>query len=201
MLKVTVRGLKNLQKDLKVEGRRQKRALTTAIKVESFRLRKKLAKEIRKGAPGGKKFAPLTWLARAWHQGKGNWRANKPMVGLIKGIFVHFDKRDMSAKVGWVGPRSSPTMKRLAKQHQEGFTGPLRSGKYSGSFKRGYFAAKAGRMSGRSKGRKFLFIRRSTKSFRTPARPIIDPFYSMHKKEIFPNIRRNFKRKMKGQRI
>ena len=201
MLKVTVRGLKNLQRDLKVESKRQKRALTTAIKVEGFRLRKELVKEIKRGAPGGRKFAPLTWVARAWHQGSGNWRANKPLASLTRGIFVHFNKQLMSAEVGWVGPRSSVTMKRLAKEHQEGFTGPLGSGKYSGGFKRGFFASKAARMSNRSKGRKFLFIRKSTKLFRTPARPIMDPFWDMHKKEAWPNIRRNFRRKMRGERI
>ena len=201
MLKVTVRGLKNLQKDLKAESRRQKRALTTAIKVEGFRLRKVLVKEIKKGAPGGRKFASLTWLGRAWHQGRGNWRANKPLASLTRGIFVHYNSSAMSVQVGWVGPRSSVTMKRLAKQHQEGFTAPLGSGKYSGSFKRGFFAAKAARMSRRSKGRKFLFIRKSTTSFRTPARPIMEPFWDMHEKEVWPNIRSNFRRKMRGERI
>jgi len=201
MLKVTVRGLKNLQKDLKVESRRQKRALTTAVKVEGFRLRKELVKEIKRGAPGGRKFAPLTWIARAWHQGKGNWRANKPLAGLTRGIFVHFNKSPMFVEVGWAGPRSSVTMKRLAKEHQEGFTGPLRSGKYSGDFKRGFFASKAARMSNRSKGRKYLFIRKTTTQFRTPARPIMDPFWDKHEKEAWPNIRRNFRLKMQGKRI
>ena len=201
MLKVTVRGLKNLQKDLKVESQRQIRALTTAIKVEGFRLRKELVKEIKKGAPGGQRFAPLTWVARAWHQGKGNWRANKPLAALTKGIFVHFSKASMAVEVGWVGPRSSVTMRRLAKQHQEGFTGPLGSGKYSGDFKRGFFASKAARMSNRSQGRKYLFIRKSTTSFRTPARPIMDPFWDKHEKEAWPNIKRNFKLKMQGKRI
>ena len=201
MLKVTVRGLKNLQKDLKAESKRQKRALTTAIKVEGFRLRKELIKEIKKGAPGGKKFDQLTWIARAWHQGKSNWRANKPLAGLTKGIFVNFKNKSQSVEVGWVGPRSSVTMKRLAKKHQEGFTGPLGSGKYSSGFKRGYFAAKAARMTGRSKGRIYLFIRKSTTSFRTPARPIMEPFWNMHEKEAWPNIRRNFKLKMQGKRI
>ena len=201
MLKVTVRGLKNLQRDLKVESRRQKRALTTAVKVEGFRLRKELKKEIKRGAPGGRKFAPLTWIARAWHQGRGNWRANKPLASLVRGIFVHFNPKPMSVAVGWVGPRSSTTMKHLAKEHQKGFTGPLGSGKYSGGFKRGFFAAKAARMSGRSKGRKFLFIRKTTTRFSTPARPIMDPFWAAHEKEAWPNIRRNFKRKMRGERI
>ncbi len=201
MLKVTVRGLKNLQRDLRVESKRQKRALTTAMKVEGFRLRKELVKEIKKGAPGGQKFAPLTWLARAWHQGSGNWRANKPLASLTRGIFVHFKKNPMTVDVGWVGPRSSVTMKRLAKQHQEGFTGPLGAGKHSSDFKRGFFTSKAARMSNRSKGRKFLFIRKSTKLFRTSARPIMEPFWDMHEKEAWPNIRRNFRLKMQGKRI
>jgi len=201
MLKVTVRGLKNLQKDLKAETGRQQRALTTAIKVEGFRLRKALVREIKKGAPGGKRFAGLTWLARAWHQGKANWRANKPLAGLTKGIFSHFDRASMAVEVGWVGPRSSVTMKRLAKQHQEGFTGPLGSGKYSGSFKREFFASRAAKMTGRSKGRKYLFLRKTTQSFRTPARPIMEPFWDMHEKEVWPNVRRNFRLKMQGKRI
>ena len=197
MLNVTVRGLTKLKKDLKVESKRQRKALTTAVKVEAFRLRGEMKKEIRKGAPGGKAFAPLTFLSRRWHEkGHSRLRPNKPLSAMARGVHYHVkDGNPLDVRVGFTGPRLSNSWKRIAKKQQEGFTDGM------GDFRRRYFIHTAHRLGKRAGGRKYLFIRKSTKTFETPARSIVEPSWDAHKTEALVNIRKNFRRKMRGKRI
>jgi hypothetical protein len=50
-------------------------------------------------------------------------------------------------------------------------------------------------------GDKPFFLKRSTRVFKTPARPIIDPFWQRHQRDLRSQITRNFKKKMAGERI
>lgn len=77
-LKSTLKGLDHVGKILKTESARQEKALETAGKVEGFRLMRLLKKEIQAGAPGGRRFKHLSYLARAWG-GKGRLRPDKPL--------------------------------------------------------------------------------------------------------------------------
>lgn len=196
MLKATVKGFTRIEKTLKTENRRQEKALNTSIKVEGFRLMRLLKKQIRAGAPGGKKFNPLTFLSRAW-SGKGKRLGpNKPLRRLALAVryFVK-DQRPFDMRVGWVGPKTSKSWKRIAEKQQEGFTGQTTESL------RETFRGMGSRMSKRSVARKYMFIRKSTARFKTPARPIMEPFWAAEHDRAWKNIQRNFRLKLKGQRI
>ena len=56
--------------------------------------------------------------------------------------------------------------------------------------------------SGRNKGKAiYFFLRKETTTFTTPARDVIDAFWASHQGEVMGNIRSNFERKMRGERI
>ena len=194
MMNVTLRGLTKLKRDLKVEEKRAEKAMVTAVRVEAYRLSGEMKKEIRKGAPGGRRFAPLSYLARRISEKR--LRPNRPLAALSRAVRYHVrDKDPLDIRVGFTGPRTSVTWKRLAEKHQEGFRHgmPPRT--------REMFARIAGRLGRRSKTRKYLFLREDKHVFTTPARPIIEPFWERHRSEAMLKIRDNFRRKMKGQRI
>ncbi len=194
MLKTTIRGVKSLDRFLKTESKRQEKALNTAIKVEGFRLMRLLKKEIRDGAPGGKKFDSLTYLSRAF--GGKRLRPDKPLRRLA--IAVRYFIKDQSPfdmRIGWVGPRTSKSWKRIAELQQEGFTRPISKAR------RGFFRSRGEGMSKGSAARRYMFLRKSTTRFKTPPRPIMDPFWRAHGGKAWRNIQRNYRLKMKGQRI
>jgi hypothetical protein len=196
MLKVVTKGFTQLERNLKAESVRQEKALNTAVKVEGFRLMRLLKKQIRDGAPGGQKFNPLTFLARRWGSKGNRLRPNKPLRRLAIAIrYFIKDFRPLDMRIGWVGPRTSKSWKRIAKLQQEGFTRPV------AEKRRKSFAALAAAMSEKSPARPYMFLKKSTKMLTTPARPILDPFWRTEKQRAWRNIQRNYRLKMKGQRI
>jgi len=196
MLKVVTKGFTRLERTLKTENIRQEKALNVAVKVEGFRLMRLLKKQIRDGDPGGQKFDPLTFLARRW-AGKGKRLApNKPLRRLAIAVryFVK-DYRPFDMRIGWVGPRTSKSWKRIAKLQQEGFTQPLTEKR------RKSFARLGALMSKKATARPYMFLEKSTKILTTPPRPILDPFWQAERHRAWRNIQRNYRLKMKGQRI
>ena len=189
-----LRGFDKLEKTLKAESRRQEKALETAVKVEGFRLMRLLKKEIQAGAPGGKRFQSLSYLSRAWG-GKGRLRPNKPLRALAVAVRYLVQNNPFSMRIGWVGPQVSNSWKRIAEMQQEGFEiSPS-------TIRRRSFARLGGAMSKRSQARKYMFLRKSTQQLKTPARPIMDPFWQAQRRRAWLNIRENYRRKMKGERI
>jgi len=195
MLNVITKGFAGLERTLKTEGKRQEKAMNTAIKVEGFRLMRLLKKQIQAGAPGGQKFEPLTYLARSFG-GAGRLRPNKPLRRLAVAVryFVK-DQSPFDMRIGWVGPRTSKSWKRIAEMQQEGFESGMTEKR------RRFFMFKGAAMSKRSAVRKYLFIRKTTTRFKTSPRPILDPFWRAEKDRAWRNIRRNYKLKLQGERI
>lgn len=197
MINVTLKGAKKLARILNVESKRQEKALHTAIRVEAFRLRKELVGEIKKGAPGGKRFKSLTFLARGLGQRSGRrFRPDRPLSRLAAGIgYKVIEGRNYEVQVGFVGGRFSKMYRRYAKLLQEGFT------RHIGPRLRRLIIAEGARRGKIEGGRTPFFLKKSTRRFKTPARPIMEPFWARHRREVLPNIRRNFKRKLAGKRI
>ena len=196
-----VAGFKKAQADaLKAEN--------TAVRVEGFRLMRLLRAEIRRGAPGGRRFAPLS-VIRKTMRGRGN----TPIFRLARAIGYDVPGGAAgSLKIGFVGPASSATWERLARMHQSGFMTDadapyFRKYHRGASTLRGLLAEEGSRfdkrMFGGKRGRRrsVFFLKKSTARLRTPARPIIDPFWDVHEKAARANIRSNFVRKMRGERI
>lgn len=194
------RGVDDTARWLKKEHARSEKSMETAIKVEGFRLRRRLKTEIRKGAPGGRQLEPLSYIARRAHrsaQGGGRISPNrKPLSRLALGVRYDVQTRPAFAfKVGWVGPKVSKSWKRLAKMHQEGFTRDITRAQ------REFMARRGGNLGTVEGGDTPFFLRKSTRYFHTPARPIMEPFWQAHEDEALRNINRNFGLKLKGQRI
>jgi hypothetical protein len=175
---------------LKKESRRQKKAFETAVKVEGFRLRKRLQQEIRQGAPGGAEFAPLSMIQRRRSRRK---TALRPLAKAVRYHVTRGESGGLEMRIGWTGPKVSKAWKRIAERQQEGYTVPFKP-----SFRR-YLAGYGGEI--RGKFRPYFFLRKETRAAEVPARPIIEPFWDAHKDEARRNIARNYFRKLKGERI
>ena len=200
--KAVVKGTRKVTQFVKAEKKKHRRSLNTAIKVEGYRLRTLLIKEMKAGAPGGVAFAPLRVISRSF---RGNQMSGsryrytqyrKPLRRSVEAIRYDVqDKDPIRMAIGWTGSKVSKKWKRIMEKQQEGFSAPISEG--MGQFWR----AKGAKLSKRSKNRNYHFLKRSTKRGRTPARPIIEPFWRAHKDEAAKNIRRNFLRKLQGKRI
>ena len=170
------------------QGKRQEKDLQTAVKVEAYRLRSQLKKDIRSGAPGGKRFEPLTFLARRKRGGK-RFTPNKPLSRLALPISYHIKKyKPFQIAVGWTGPRVSESWKRIAERQQEGFTSPVTDPRES------YFRHRGEEVSEKSKNRKYFFLRKTTSQLDTPDRPIVEPFWKSQENKAWKNIRNNFRK-------
>jgi hypothetical protein len=195
MLKGTILGAQKLAADLKAVRKQEVKDLNTAIRVEVFSMRKELKADIRSGAPGGKRFAPLTFLARRKRDSK-RFSPNKPLSRLALGIMYNIKRwNPFEIALGWTGPRVSESWKRIAEAQQKGFDRPVTDPQER------YFRHRGEEISERSKNRKFFFLRKSTTQMDTPERPSIEPVWKAREREAWVNIRNNYRKKLKGQRI
>ena len=193
MIGAVLKGMKAVELDLSREARQHEKALTTGIKVEGFRLMRLLKAEIRQGAPGGKEFSSLSFIARFYFRR----RPNNPMARLA--IPVRYEvtsKNPFKMAVGWVGPKTSKSWKRLAERHQEGFTSTI-----SEKQRQWLRARLAAGTRVPKKYHKFFALRKTTTEFKTPARPMLDPFWEAYHDDAWRNIRANYHRKLRGERI
>ncbi len=195
MINVTIKGAESLVRELKTEEEREKKALATAIRVEGFRLMKTLKREIRQGAPGGSRFKPLAKIASSRRRGRSR-RSSKALQKAAMAVRYFVPSREpFEMRIGWVGPQVSKSWKRLMAIQQEGFTREI-TGK-----QRRFFRHRGAELRERDPSRKYFFLRKRTRTFKTPARPVMDPFWAAYHDEAWRNIRRNFRRKLRGERI
>ena len=210
------RNAAKFKRELEQEDKARKKAAITAAKVEAFRLRKELKDEIRKGAPGGKKFAPLREIRKAARRPSDQ----TPLRRLAMGVQYLAWPSGNQVSIGYFGMGRSrvrqkgtwwkQTWPRLAYMHQEGFVvdpGELNMDRTIDTMnvrsrlrKRGFTLSKS-RSPRLSAAARFHFLKKTTTMLRVPARPIIEPFWDAHKHETSRNIEKNFNRKMQGERI
>lgn len=190
-----LKGFDNLSKILKTESIRHEKALQTAIKVEGYRAMRLLKNQIQQGSPGGRKFRPLTFLARM-AGGSGRLKPDKRLKGIGNLIrYKVLSTKPFSLAFGWLNHQVSESWKKIIERQQEGFATPLsRSDRLR-------IVGIGASFSARSKARTYAFLRKGTVSFRTPASPILDPFWATEKRTSILNIRNNYLRKLKGERI
>lgn len=193
------KNLREFRQDLKKEDLRRKKSAYTATRVEAFRLTKELKAEIRGGSPGGQTFDPLSEIARRT-SGKGLKRSPLKRLAIPVRYAVSKTGDNTVISIGYVdpgrGPGVSKSWKRIAEFQQTG--GMVRIPEE----RRGALAEIGARLQRRRKPEaRFFFLRKGTTQFRVPPRPIIEPFWRAHENEAFRNIKANFKRKMKGERI
>lgn len=195
-VRLVTKEFKKFMRGLDAADKKRIKTAEIATRVEGYRLMNLLKKEIRQGAPGGKKFAPLSYLARRWGGSPRSMRPDKPLARMAIAVryFVP-SKSPFTMEIGFVGPKISKSWKRLAKKQQKGFTAEMKPER------RRYFIRAGAALSKRVKTRKYMFLRKTTTRFRTPARPIIEPFWASQEARAMQNIKANFARKWRGERI
>ena len=217
-VEATIKGAKGAVTGLMKAKERMLKAQNTAVRVEGFRLMRQLREEIKAGAPGGQRFAPLSIIQRTmmgiykrWDE-VGNLRANNPLYRFGSRIgYEVLDKSPYVLKIGFVGPASSSTWRKMAQKHQRGFTTSADAPYFRRTRRnvtiRELFAREGAKVNYKIYGgaktlrRKVFFLRASTTTLRTPARPMIDPFWRANRAEALRNILDNTRRKMRGEYI
>ena len=250
---VTIKGVDKTLRWLEKNRAEAEKNMNIALRVEGFRLRNLMQREIKAGAPGGRRFDPLTDISKRMDFQKSPRR--NPLADLAKGVRYHVNPRPpYQVAVGFVGPMtwsdadrglgfvgrrvnqyspplarvaalnpigwgmgrsqiSSKKWRRLAESHQKGFTRTITETQrryiaHQGARLLGWERTLGGKTSYKNKytdnleataGNTPFFLKKSTKTFTTPARPIIAPFWQAHQQSIRRNIASNFKRKMAGQ--
>lgn len=211
----TVKGVDKVARFWRRGHADAEKSQNTAIRVEGYRLKKLLQRQIRQGAPGGKSFVPLSYIARRLHGRRPN---RKPLERLALGVRYHVVHNPFAMAIGWVGPQtgfdatlmrekdpfgrgisrdhvSSKSWRRLAWFHQRGFEREITP------FQRYHIIYRGGKLGKIEGGSTPFFLKKQTKSFKTPARKIIEPFWQSERGSVYRNIKRNFRLKLKGKRI
>ncbi len=191
LLNVAANGYDTVKKAVDESATKKEKALSSVIKIESFRLSQGLKRGIRSAQPGGSDLKKLTAIARLK---KGRFRSNLPFRGVVNSVRYDFDRLKNVAHIGWTSKTNSG-LKRLMTRYQRGFETPVTEKKRKALTMLGMSLGK------RSSLRKYFFIRKTTTKFDIPERPIVDPFYEKEKEAIRQNIARNFRLKMMGKRI
>jgi len=207
-IEFVVKGQQNVDRFIRSGRDHVKKCHLAAVKVEAFRLTRQLKKEIRQGSPGGRRLQPLSYISRRLDRviktGGGTTRRQSPnrapLARLAMGVRYNASSPDR-IKVGWVTPPGRPdgwqqgTWRYLAKKQQTGFTADIPEPLRERILRRG---GRLGKIEG---GNTPFFLKRKTTRFKTPPRPIMEPFWRAERRRAAANISRNFKLKLKGHRI
>lgn len=195
-VEATIKGFDRLLRNIDRGEEKVEMSWQAALRAEAYQLRGVMRKEIRVGAPGGRRFQPLTFLSRGLGiRTSRRFRKDRPLIGLANAVTYDVQKHGgFEVRVGFTR-RTFPHFRHRAKQHQAGFVREITRAQRRFIINQG---ARRGTIEG---GNTPFFLRRNTKRFVTPARPIVDPFWKAHRDEAMRNIRQNFVRKMRGERI
>jgi len=197
IIRLAARNLKEVQREFAlIDKNRVDMAEKAAMDVAKDRLLV-LKREMRAGAPGGRKMAELSNIGQMVVTKEGLKKRGRggPLHTLAKWVNVNKYRAGESLEidVGFVhkGGYGSNVYINLAKIHQAG------QSRHVSEKKRRFFAVMGKTLPERSKFRKFFFIRKSTSTFKTPARPIIDPFWAAHGAGIERDIKAKYRELMK----
>lgn len=176
MLKTSFKVLTDIKKIMDKESLRTRKAASTALKVEAFRLKKQGAMLLRKGRL---RLTPLSRLK------KKRGKKRTPFKSFARGFLYKYDPKTMSAKIGFVGTTAGTSWQaKIVKKSIPGYRWL-------------YSAAKIARLH-----KIGIHLRKTTTSADVPGRDVIDAIIQ-HEGEakILRNISTNFNRKMMGERI
>jgi hypothetical protein len=125
----------------------------------------------------------------------------RPLNMAAAAAFYYVQKQDpFEVTVGFSSPYTWPGWKKLMISHHEGFQRTITEKQREFFVHKGIEMKKSGKKSSNRKSI-FYLLRKSTTTFTTPARPIVTPFWEKYHGEAWENIRSNYIRKMRGERI
>lgn len=201
-VKMVMKNVKAFHDQIDKEDRERIKAANTAVKVEGYRLRSQLQKEIRSGSPGGSQFAPLREVSKRLGKGAVGRSPLNRLAVIVQAYFT-FQPTPSGQQyinkfqVGFVDTARFPlsrSWQRIVKLQQEG-------GKVLPTQEtRSIFAAYGSGIKSASI-KKYFYLRSTTTQLNVPSRPIIDPFWKSEQMTAQRNIVRNFELKMAGHRI
>ncbi|MDA3835209.1 MAG: hypothetical protein PF495_17630, partial [Spirochaetales bacterium] len=194
---------KGLEKWSADKSKELRKATDIALRREGFLLAQELKKEIRKRISPG-----LSSIARR-KLGTGRFTSRKPFTGLAgtKGsgggvIPIRYNPTRegsrLGVEIGMVDTKQekiSKSWKRIFIKQQEGFSQNI------SERQRQYLIGIGANISKRSKFRKYFFLLKKTKTLKTPARPVVDPFWQKWQSRSMQRLSDNFNKKMAGERI
>lgn len=191
MIEIKTTSPKQLEKKIGQVEAGLRKAQLNAIKVEGFSLRATLATAIRRGKPApGQGLRDLSIIARTINR-KSGIRQPIPLRMLATAVTYDVDEASMTMRVGFTR-RTAAWAIAAARKQQAGFSRPVTPELRLYMLRRG-----AGRSFSRSwRGRRLgnpLFLRRTTTTLTTPARPIVDPFWQHERSASAVRIRKNFR--------
>ena len=187
MLKTSFKVLTDIKKIVDAENKRILKAMSTALKVEAFRLKKEGAILLRKGELGLKQKTLLEYKenAKGQRRKQSKKKSRVPFKSFAKGFLYKFDPKTMSAQVGFVGTTAGTNWQaKIIKKSVPGYRWLIKPGHRAALHKIG------------------IHLKKTTTSADVPARDVIDAIIQ-HEGEakILRNISTNFHRKMMGERI
>lgn len=197
MISATIEGANTLYRDLKAEFKSSNKNLELAMRIEGYRLMREMKNRLGEGAPRrGIRLKRLTFLARGLGiRTSRRLRKDRPLVRFVAFVRYHVEHNPFRVHIGFRHPKVPRYIQDWVALHERGF-----STRISKRMRRYIISegARRGKMDG---GRTPFFLRKSTKTFRTPSRPIVGPFWFDQRDDAISNIRRNFRLKMAGKRI
>ena len=196
--KFIFRNLAEIKRDLDKWDSKRRPVAETAIKVELYHLRKRMQTDLRQGGIAGQRFAPLRVVSR------GTRASKKPLSRLAIAVRYSTEKvgETTHLSVGFDGPQSSKTWRRIAHRVQEGGEVDANMHIFGSTLKELWRRIGGDYKKGRGKNiAKYYFLRKETEKLQVPERKIVEPFWDANKTEAEKNIRSNFERKMRGERI
>jgi hypothetical protein len=206
-LQATLQGAEDMARRIESARQRAVKAKQTAIKVEAFRLLKKLRAEVRQGTPGGKPYDNPKLSAIASYTKSGRLKKNTtPLARLAKLLRYKVsgdNLQNFAVEFGFTDTarsRLSRSYKQILIANQQGA-----EVLYSGS--RTELGARLARIGGKLKKKgnadaRLFFLRKSGRNtMKLPSRDIINTHWQANQQEAVRNIQKNFQAKMRGERI
>ena len=196
-------SIENLNALVEDKSRKSIKAWSDAIRGEGHQLMAVMRSQIRAGTPApGHAFAPRSMISRLLTRARLSVKSAVPLNRLANAVTYNvsgFYSRDQNfqVEVGFTKKRSAFWAREAAYYQQKGFVRPVTRRL------RRYFAEMGGRRAGsRSRRQKslsrWLFLSKNTTTLKTPARPIVAPFWDWQRSMAIARIRKNYAIKMAG---
>ncbi len=192
-IKVVIKGVSKTLKGIEKDQEKAIKAHQIAVKKEAFTLRKQLKEELSEGQIAGRELPKLRHITK---RAKRSWRNIKPLSRMSKSVRYLVEKHndDLAVTVGWT-KNLSPAWRKIAHKQQEGATINL-----SGHLRK-FFMELGNKVPDRDERKELFYFKEKKNKLKIPSRPVIGPYWEKNKAQARLNIKKNFKRKMKGHRI
>jgi|GEM_PF-5786031 len=191
MLKLETLGLKEAERFMKKAPGNVRKAMPAASKAVGFKYSRILKREMAKGAPGGRKWEPLTTTMKRYRRAK-SLRGRTPYKQMSGAIRYYVDPRGvLSIGLLDTGPQQA-SRSWLAKARAMTKAKPI----LVTDVKRGFFGKYGTLPSGRGQS---YGLKRETRFLKPPERPIIGPYARAHKQSMFRDYEHVYFQKLAGR--